>query len=473
MSLSFSERKAALKSGRLDIKSLVDVALEHTRRNAHLNAFITLMSELAYEQAGRVATRLLNGEYPPLAGVILAVKDNIALRGVRLTCASKILENYISPYTATALQRLIDAGAVVIGKTNLDEFAMGSSTEHSAYGVTLNPHNLERVPGGSSGGSAAAVAAGVVTSALGSETGGSVRQPAAFCGILGLKPTYGRVSRYGLTAFGSSLDQIGVMSSDVEEAAHIFQAMAGCDANDNTTSPTPVPDCSALSEFALEGLRIGLPVEYFGEGIQPAVRNTIEKAAAVLRRSGAVVSECSLPHTKYAIPTYYIIAPAEASSNLARYDGVRYGPRFEGENGEDIIRASRQAGFGAEVKRRIMLGAYVLSAGYYDAYYKKAQRVRRLIRQDFSEAFRNYDLLMTPTAPTTAFKIGEKIASPLAMYLSDIFTASANLAGVPAISLPIGSDDKGLPIGMQLIAQDFREDLLFRTTKRIIELINI
>ena len=397
--------------------------------------------------------------------VVLAVKDNIALAGERLTCGSKILDGYVSPYTATALQRLIDAGAMVLGKTNLDEFAMGSSGENSAFGPTLNPNDLERVTGGSSSGSAAAVAAGMATAALGSDTGGSVRQPAAFCGIVGLKPTYGRVSRYGLVAFGSSLDQIGVFSRSVGEAASVFQAMAGHDPHDNTSSPEPVPDCISALGGGLEGIRVGIPNEYLAEGIQREVRAAIESCAAKLKDAGARVGPCSLPHTRYAVPTYYIISSAEASSNLARYDGVRYGYRPKGEL--DIVRRARQEGFGAEVRRRIMLGTYVLSAGYYEAYYIKAQKVRRMIRQDFVRAFRDFDLLLTPMSPTTAFRIGERMEDPIKMYLSDIFTVSANLAGIPALSCPWERDEQGLPIGIQLMAPDFRENLLFQAASGI------
>ncbi len=460
--MTLSDRRQSIISGKPDFVQEISALSAEADSSSPLNIFLESTPDLALEYASKVAH---SAKDFPLAGVILAVKDNIALKNHQLTCASKILEGYTSLFSATALQRLIDAGVVIVGKTNLDEFAMGSSTEHSAFGPTLNPFDNSRVPGGSSGGSAAAVAAGLCTASLGSETGGSVRQPAAFCGVVGLKPTYGRVSRYGLVAFGSSLDQIGVMAKTAYECARVFETMAGHDSLDNTSSPEPVPDCSGNLGKSLAGLRVGMPREYLEGAIQGEISRAVTEVAEILRQMGATVSECSLPHTKYAIPVYYILAPAEASSNLARYDGVRYGPRSD--VGEEIIKASRQAGFGAEVKRRIMLGTYVLSSGYYDAYYLKAQKVRRLIRQDFVNVFDDFDLLLTPTTPTTAFKFGEKTSDPIAMYLSDIFTAPANLAGIPAISIPFGNDDKGLPIGVQLMAGDFREDLLLQVAHRL------
>jgi aspartyl-tRNA(Asn)/glutamyl-tRNA(Gln) amidotransferase subunit A len=460
---TLAERRAAMMSGSFNFADYAGELHDRAMAASNLNAFITLHSKVDVAAAAqRVAA---SASKLSLAGVVLAVKDNIALTDVRLSCASRILDGYVSPYTATALQRLLDAGVVVIGKTNLDEFAMGSSGENSAFGPTRNPHDWERVTGGSSSGSAAAVAAGIATAALGSDTGGSVRQPAAFCGLVGLKPTYGRVSRYGLTAFGSSLDQIGVLARTTDEAARVFQVMAGHDRHDNTSSPAPAPDCIAALQRGVKGLRVGMPVEYTGEGIQPEVARAVQAAAQALREGGATVEPASLPHTRYAIPTYYIISSAEASSNLARYDGVRYGPRPAG--GVDIIRRARQEGFGAEVRRRILLGTYVLSAGYYEAYYLKAQRVRRLIREDFVKAFKQFDLLLTPTTPTTAFKIGEKSADPLAMYLSDVFTVTANLAGVPSVSAPFGKDENGLPVGVQLMGGDFKEDVLFAATEFI------
>ncbi len=483
--LTLSRRAELLQSGELDLAGLAEDGLKQAQDKSDLNAFITLLPERARQDVERVKRSLKNGQAGPLAGTVLAVKDNIALEGEPLTCASRILDGYISPYTATALQRLIDAGVVIIGKANMDEFAMGSSNENSAYGPVRNPHDPERVPGGSSGGSAAAVAAGIVTAALGSDTGGSVRQPAALCGVIGLKPTYGRVSRYGLVAFGSSLDQIGVLAGSCDETARVFQVMAGEDPLDNTTSPTPVPDCVATLNRGARGLKIGIPEEYGGEGLHPVIERAISEVAELLTDRGAEVKPCSLPHTEWTIPTYYIISSAECSSNLARYDGVRYGLRLQADdsvaktflsatqNGGqecpphqstitpgDTVRQTRQSGFGPEVRRRIMLGTYVLSSGYYDAYYLKAQKARRLIREDFVNVFREFDLLLTPTAPTTAFRLGEKIDDPLSMYLSDVFTASANLAGIPTISCPWGKDDSGLPIGVQLMADDFREDLL-------------
>lgn len=467
---TFADRPKAIASGKVDFAGALGELWSRIDGGGRLNAFLAGSGDLrdaASTAAVAVSTCLQRSEHLPLAGTLLAVKDNIALRGASLTCASKILQGYESLYTATALQRLIDAGAVVVGKTNLDEFAMGSSTEWSAYGPTLNPHDSSRVAGGSSGGSAAAVAAGLATAALGSDTGGSVRQPAAYCGVVGLKPTYGRVSRYGLVAFGSSLDQIGVFGRKVEDAAKVFEVIAGLDPSDNTTSPNPVPMIGSLTGRSIEGLRVGLPVEYLSDDVQPEIKAAIIAASTVLRLMGAEVTECSLPHTKYAVPTYYILAPAEASSNLARYDGVRYGPRVAGEDGEDIIRLSRQAGFGAEVKRRIMIGTYVLSAGYYDAFYLNAQRVRRLILNDFVAAFQSFDLLLTPTTATTAFKIGAKLADPVQMYLEDIFTVPANLAGIPAISLPYGRDEQGLPIGIQLMAPHFGEEALFTVATQL------
>ena len=404
----------------------------------------------------------------PLAGVPVAVKDNIATLALPTSCGSRILEGYVSPFEATVVRRLRDAGAVVVGKTNMDEFAMGSSTEHSAYGPTRNPLDPTRVPGGSSGGSAAAVAAGAVRIALGSETGGSVRQPAAYCGVVGVKPTYGRVSRYGLVAFASSLDQVGVFGRTVDDAALAMGVISGRDPFDSTSASVAVDDCTPGYAFAagdphpLAGVTIGRPREYFPESLDAGVRERCDRALELFRDLGAKVRDVSLPHTALAIPVYYIVAPAEASSNLARFDGVRYGLRLEGEGLQGMYEATRSRGFGAEVTRRILLGTYVLSAGYYDAYYKKAQQVRTLIANDFAEVFNGgVDLLFTPTAPTTAFAIGAKSADPYEMYLNDIFTATANLAGVPAMSQPIGRLD-GLPLGGQLIAPHFAEAAMFR-----------
>ncbi len=429
------------------------------KRNAQLNAFLTLCPERAYAQADEIDRKAKAGEpLPPLAGVPMAIKDVIITRGVPTTAGSRILEGYIPPYDATAVARLERAGAVVLGKTNCDEFAMGSSNENSAYGPVRNPHDTVRVPGGSSGGSAAAVADGLSVAALGSDTGGSVRQPAGFCGVVGLMGTYGRVSRYGLIAFASSLDHIGPFGRTVRDAAAVLQAMAGRDPNDSTSADVPVPDYEATLGQPVKGMKLGVPREYFGAGLDPEVRAKVEKGIAKFRELGCEVREVSLPHTDYAIACYYIIATAEASSNLARYDGVRYGPRAAGADTlEAMYRRTRGQKFGAEVKRRIMLGTYALSAGYYDAYYLKAQRVRALLYKDFVKAFGQVDALVTPTSPTPAFKIGEKSDDPLAMYLADIYTVTGDLVGVPGISVPCGKSQSGLPIGLQLFARHFDE----------------
>jgi len=429
-----------------------------------LRAFVTVDPERALARAAEVDAMLDGGAGPlPLAGVPVAVKDNICTRDLRTTCGSRILERYIPPYDATAVERLEAAGAVVIGKTNCDEFAMGSSTENSAFQVTRNPYDLGRVPGGSSGGSAVAVAAGMVSLALGSETGGSVRQPASFCNVAGLKPTYGRISRYGLVAFASSLDAIGPVANDVEDMALVLSIIAGRDARDSTSAPVPVPDYIASLREPLRAIRVGVPKEYFGAGLDPAVRNIIHSALRNAEDLGCTLVETSLPHTPYAIADYYIIAPAEASSNLARYDAVRYGYRYPNpENLADMYKRSRSAGFGAEVKRRIMVGTYALSSGYYEAYYGRAMKVRTLIKQDYEKAFENADVLLTPVSPTPAFRVGEKTEDPLAMYLSDIFTVTANLAGIPALSLPCGFTPEGLPVGLQILANQFQESTILR-----------
>ncbi len=428
-----------------------------------LNIFISTDREGATASAKELARHLNRAEAPGnLAGVSVALKDNIATLGLPTTCGSRILEGYVSPYEATVVRRLRANGAVIIGKTNMDEFAMGSSTENSAYGPTRNPVDIRRVPGGSSGGSAAAVAAGIVRLALGSETGGSVRQPASFCGVVGVKPTYGRVSRYGLVAFGSSLDQVGVLGRTVEDAAIGMEVISGCDPLDSTSADVPVPRYELEKNAGLKGLVIGKPREYFPDGLDPRVAQECERALDAYRELGATVRDVSLPHTRYSIPVYYIIAPAEASSNLARFDGVRYGLRVMSERGlNGMYEETRARGFGPEVTRRVLLGTYVLSAGYYDAYYKKAQAVRTLIAQDFRDVFASgVDVLFTPTTPTPAFELGA-VKDAYEMYLSDIFTASANLAGVPAMSIPIG-DAAGLPIGGQIIAPHFGESVMFR-----------
>ena len=427
-------------------------------RNPELNAYLTLSPERAYAQADRIDAAVARGEnLPPLAGVPIAVKDVISTRGVRTTCGSKILENYIPPYDATAIQRLETAGAVILGKTNCDEFAMGSSTENSAYGPVRNPIALDRVPGGSSGGSAAAVAAGLAVAALGTDTGGSIRQPGACCGIPGMMPTYGRVSRYGLIAFASSLDRIGPFAGNAADTAAVMGVIAGHDPNDSTSAAVPVPAYGAELDKPIAGLRIGVPVDYFGEGLDPEVKAKVEAGIALLERLGCRRIPLQMPHTDYAIATYYIVATAEASSNLARYDSVRYGPRVEGATLIEMYRKTRENGFGPEVKRRIMLGTYALSAGYYDAYYLRAQKVRSLIARDFADAFQKADAIITPTAPTPAFRLGEKTSDPLQMYLADIYTVTGSLAGVPGISVPCGKTRAGLPVGMQIFGPHFSE----------------
>ena len=431
-----------------------------------LNAFRTVDAARAVEQAQRVDRRRAAGDaLGPLAGVPVALKDNLSVRGMRTTASSRILEHYIAPYTATAVERLTGAGAVIIGKTNCDEFAMGSSTENSAFGPTRNPWDTTRTPGGSSGGSAAAVAAACAPLALGSDTGGSIRQPGAFCGVVGLKPTYGRVSRYGLLAFASSLDQIGPFARTVADAALALTVMAGADPCDSTTSPEPVPDFTAALSGDIRGLRVGVPGAFVSEGVDAAVRASFDAAIATLRDLGASIVNVDLPHATAGIPVYYLVCTAEASSNLARYDGVKYGYRASlGRN--DGLRAmyerSRDEGFGAEVKRRIMLGTYVLSAGYYDAYYLKAQQVRTLLRRDYEQAFTTCDVVAMPTAPTPPFVLGEKTDDPLKMYLEDIFTVGANLAGIPAISIPCGLTRERLPIGLQLQGRMFDEATVLR-----------
>lgn len=400
----------------------------------------------------------------PLWGVPIAIKDNICVEGQEATCASKILQNYIAPYNATVIEKLLNAGAIMLGRTNMDEFAFGSSCETSFYGPTKNPWDLERVPGGSSGGSASSVAARTAIAALGSDTGGSIRQPAALCGIVGLKPTYGRVSRYGLIAFASSLDQIGPMTRDVRDSALLLNVIAGYDPKDSTSVDLPVPDYTSFLGQSIKGLKIGIPKEYFKEGLSKEVEESVKAAIKKLESLGAETVEVSLPHTRYAVNVYYIVAPSEASSNLARFDGVRFGYRNkDAKNLKEMYEKTRGEGFGAEAKRRIILGTFALSSGYYDAYYLKAMKVRTKIKQDFDEAFKKVDVLLTPTAPSTAFKIGEKTKDPLEMYLSDIYTISANLAGIPAISIPCGISKNNLPIGLQFLAKPFDEGTLFKT----------
>jgi aspartyl-tRNA(Asn)/glutamyl-tRNA(Gln) amidotransferase subunit A len=436
------------------------------RRNPELNAFLTLSPERAYAQADRIDASVARGEdLPPLAGVPMAIKDVISTRGVRTTCASKILENYVPAYDATAVERLERAGAVLLGKTNCDEFAMGGSNENSAYGPVRNPVAPDRVPGGSSGGSAAAVAAGLAVAALGTDTGGSIRQPGSFCGIPGLMPTYGRVSRYGLVAFASSLDKIGPLAGSIADAVAIISAIAGHDENDSTSADVHVPDYASEIRKPIQGLRIGIPEDYFAEGIDPEVKEKVQSGIALLERLGCKRIPLHMPHTDFATAVYYVLATAEASSNLARYDGVRYGLRVPGTTLTEMYRNTREGGFGAEVKRRIMLGTYVLSSGYYDAYYLRAQSVRTLVARDFADAFKKADVIVTPTAPTAAFGLGEKTADPLQMYLADIYTVTGSLAGVPGISVPCGKNKVGLPIGMQIFGPHFAEGRVLQVAR--------
>ena len=435
-----------------------------TSDDPSIGAYLTLSRERALARAAAIDQLAAKGEaLPPLAGVPVGIKDVMVTRGVRTTAGSKILGNYIPPYDCTAVARMEAAGAVILGKLNCDEFAMGSSTENSAWHPVHNPRDLTRVPGGSSGGSAAAVAADMAVAALGSDTGGSIRQPASFCGVVGLMPTYGRVSRYGLIAFASSLDHIGPLTKTVKDAAIVLQVIAGRDPMDSTSAEVPVPDYVAEMEKPVRGLRIGVAKEYFGEGLDAEVRGAVEAAIEKLASLGCEVVPVSLPHTQYAIPTYYIVATAEASSNLARFDGVRYGHRAAGARSlSDMYRRTRDQGFGTEVKRRIMLGTYALSAGYYEAYYLKAQKVRTLLTRDFEQVFQKVDAIVTPTSPTAAFKLGEKMDDPLAMYLADIYTVTADLAGIPGISIPCGETRERLPIGLQILGRHFDEATILR-----------
>jgi aspartyl-tRNA(Asn)/glutamyl-tRNA(Gln) amidotransferase subunit A len=456
--LTLHEVRDLLRTGQV---SPVEVARSYLDRIALLDGQVRAFTTVPREAVLASAARVTDTAGASLGGIPIAIKDVICTRGVRTTCGSRMLERFVPPYDATVTTRLQAAGALLLGKTNMDEFAMGSSTENSAFHPTRNPWDLARVPGGSSGGSAAAVAADLCAAALGTDTGGSIRQPAGFCGVVGMKPTYGRVSRYGLVAFASSLDQIGPLAKDVRDAAILLGVLAGHDPLDSTSADVPVPDYEAALTGDIRGLRIGIPAEYFVPGMDPDVEAAVRQAIAVLERLGAVQVPVRLPHTAYAIATYYLVATAEASSNLGRYDGVKYGHRTEkAEHVIDMYMKTRREGFGPEVKRRIMLGTYALSAGYYDAYYLKALKVRTLIRQDFTEAFGLCDLLVTPTSPTAAFRLGEKADDPLQMYLSDIFTISANLAGVPGISIPCGFTAAGLPIGLQLIGKPFDERTL-------------
>jgi aspartyl-tRNA(Asn)/glutamyl-tRNA(Gln) amidotransferase subunit A len=472
---TLTELRAQISSG---ATKAADLAAGYYDRiaeiNPRLNVYLSLSKERALAQAERVDALAAKGDpLPPLAGIPVGIKDVLVMQGAPATAGSKILEGYRPPYDCTAVARLEAAGAVLLGKLNCDEFAMGSSNENSAYGPVRNPVDTERVPGGSSGGSAAAVAANLAVATLGSDTGGSIRQPASFCGVVGVLPTWGRVSRYGLIAFASSLDRIGPFAANVRDAATLLGVIAGYDPKDATSSTAPVPDYAAESDKALrepgrEGLRIGVPAEYFAEGLDPEVRAAVESGIDALRAAGCSIKAISLPHTKYAIPTYYLVATAEASANLARFDGVRYGYRSPASNTlSDMYSHSRHEGFGAEVKRRILLGTYALSAGYYDAYYGKAQQVRRLLAEEFLRAFAEVDAIVTPTAPTAAFKLGEKTGDPLAMYLADIYTVTASLAGICGVSVPCGSTSAGLPVGMQVLARHLNEGTAFRVARAV------
>ncbi len=474
--MSTSERTTArvlaseIRSGARSARTVLEEHLAAIdAREREVNAFNLVLADEARIAADAIDARVAAGEDPgPLAGVPVALKDNMCTRGVPTTCSSRILEGWRPPYDATVVERLVAAGAVVVGKTNLDEFAMGSSTENSAFGVTRNPLDPTKVPGGSSGGSAAAVAAGFTPLALGSDTGGSIRQPAALCGVVGVKPTYGAVSRYGLVAFASSLDQIGPFSRTVADSALMLEVIGGHDRRDSTSIPEPAADLSSVLDHGVEGLRIGIIEELSGdglEGIADDVRARLHEAVAALEAAGATVASTSVPSTVYGLSAYYVVAPAEASSNLARYDGVRFGLRVDAPNAGDMNSATRTAGFGDEVKRRIMLGTYALSAGYYDAYYGKSQKVRTLILEDFARAYGEFDLLLSPTAPTTAFPIGEKTADPMTMYLNDVCTIPSNLAGHPAMSVPFGVGEDGMPVGVQVLAPASGEPTMFRAAK--------
>lgn len=465
LSMTAVELAAAIKKREVTVKEAVEAVLDNIEKKEDTyHCYVTIDREGALKQAEEIQKKIDDGTLSgPLAGVPVAIKDNMCTEGLLTTCSSKILYNFVPTFTSEAVLNLQKAGAVILGKTNMDEFAMGSTTETSAYGVTRNPWNPEHVPGGSSGGSAAAVAAEECFYALGSDTGGSIRQPASFCGVVGLKPTYGTVSRYGLIAYGSSLDQIGPLCKDVTDCATILEAIASHDSKDSTSVERQDTDFTSALVEDVKGMKIGIPRDYFGEGLNPEVKEAVLKAAEVLKEKGAIVEEFDLSLVEYAIPTYYTIAAAEASSNLERFDGIKYGYRTEEYQGlHNMYKKSRSEGFGAEVKRRIMLGSFVLSSGYYDAYYLKALRVKALIKKAFDEAFAKYDVILGPVAPTTAPKIGESLSDPIQMYLGDIYTISINLAGLPGLSIPCGRDNKGLPIGMQLIGDCFKEKNLIR-----------
>ena len=459
-----------VSSGEVSARSVVEHHIETINKiESDVNAFNLVTAEQALIDADEIDSKIASGEtLGPLAGVPISIKDNLCTRGVETTCSSKILEGWKPPYNATVIEKLKEAGAVIMGKTNLDEFAMGSSTENSAFGPTRNPHNLELVPGGSSGGSAAAVAAGFSPLALGSDTGGSIRQPAALCGVVGVKPTYGRVSRYGLVAFASSLDQVGPFANTVSDAALTLEVISGHDPRDSTSIPEKPLNISEVLNQGVDGMRIGVIEELSGkglEGISPDVSSRVEEAIKVFSNAGAIVESASVPASIYGLSAYYVIAPAEASSNLARYDGIRFGPRTEAATTAETMTATRTKGFGDEVKRRIMLGTYALSAGYYDAYYGKSQRVRTLIMNDFAKAYEKFDILISPTAPTTAFPLGDKTADPMQMYLQDVCTIPSNLAGHPAMSVPFGVGEDGMPVGIQILAPAMAEREMFQAAK--------
>ncbi|MEK7683767.1 MAG: Asp-tRNA(Asn)/Glu-tRNA(Gln) amidotransferase subunit GatA, partial [Nitrospirota bacterium] len=461
--LSISEAKELLDKRKITAKELLNSIYQRIESvDSKVKAFVTLSKEQAYEMADAAQKQINEGRPLTIQGIPVAIKDNMCTKGIRTTCSSKILENFIPPYESAVTSRLSENGYVLIGKTNLDEFAMGSSTENSGFFTTRNPWDIERIPGGSSGGSAAAVAADECIAALGSDTGGSIRQPAALCGVVGLKPTYGRVSRYGLVAFASSLDQIGPITKNVKDSAILLNIISGKDPFDSTSAPVAVPDFTKVLGNEIKGLKIGIPREYFIKGMDREIEEAVKTAIKKLESLGAIPVEISLPHTEYAVATYYVLATSEASSNLARYDGVKYGFRAEGKDLMEMYMNTRAQGFGAEVKRRIMLGTYALSSGYYDAYYKKAQQARTLIKADFEKAFNSVDMIVTPTSPTAAFKSGEKTEDPLQMYLSDIFTISVNLAGIPAISIPCGFTSNNLPIGLQIIGKHFDEESILK-----------
>jgi len=460
---TFDSLRKGIESGSTTCEKVAESYLAAIEKGKHLNAFLSVYSDWALETARAVDRKFADGTAGPLAGMVMGIKDQICIKDRPVSCASKILENFVSPYDAAVIEKLRAADAVIIGRTNMDEFGMGSSTENSAFGVTLNPVDETRVPGGSSGGSAVAVAANMCTTALGEDTGGSIRQPAALCGIVGIKPTYGRVSRYGLVAYASSFDTIGPFGLTTRDCARVLQVIAGHDDRDSTSARVPVPDYTAGLTKDVKNLKIGIPREFFGGGLQEEIRQAIELKIDFLRREGAEIADVSLPHAPYHIAAYYVLTTAEASSNLARYDGARY--TYRSKNARDLwemYTKSRSEGFGPEVQRRIMLGTYVLSAGYYEAYYRKAQKVRRLIKEDFDRAFEKVQCLITPTSPTTAFRIGEKINDPLQMYLSDVYVTCANLAGIPGISVPCGVDQNGLPIGLQILGKQFDEQTILK-----------